>query len=73
MTAPQPTAFDLRAAYGEAYALFRADYRDLFDGADVAVTVAPGARGFAQVWTTSSPRSWTSRTAIPSRVPRSGA
>jgi signal transduction histidine kinase len=36
--APQPTAFDLRAAYGEAYALFRADYRDLFDGADVAVT-----------------------------------
>ena len=51
--APQPTAFDLRAAYGEAYALFRADYRDLFDGADVAVTVVPGAAaadGAVKVW-----------------------
>ena len=41
--APKREIFDLLAAYREAYALFRADYRDLFDGADVAVTVAPGA------------------------------
>ena len=40
---PKRECFDLLAAYREAYALFRADYRDLFDGADVAVTVAPGA------------------------------
>ena len=36
--APKPEAIDVRACLDEAYALFRADYRDLFDGADVAVT-----------------------------------
>ena len=29
--------FDIRKAYDEAYALFREDYRDLFDGEDVPV------------------------------------
>ena len=38
---PVRTAFDLRAAYDEAYRLFRDDYRDLLDG-DVPVT-APDA------------------------------
>ena len=31
--------FDILKAYGEAYALFRDDYRDLFDGKDVDVEV----------------------------------
>ena len=34
---PKAEAFDLMAAYREAYALFAADYRDLFEGEDVAV------------------------------------
>lgn len=34
---PKAETFDLVAAYREAYALFAADYRDLFDGEDVAV------------------------------------
>ena len=36
---PKPKAemFDLIPAYREAYALFAADYRDIFDGKDVAV------------------------------------
>ncbi len=33
----QTEAFDLRAAYEEAYALFKEDFRFLFDGKDVAV------------------------------------
>lgn len=33
----QKETFDLRAAYDEAYALFRDDFRFLFDGKDVAV------------------------------------
>ena len=32
---PKRTTFDLVKAYREAYALFRDDYRDLFDGRDV--------------------------------------
>ena len=36
---PKAETFDLLAAYREAYALFAADYQDLFDGEDVAVTV----------------------------------
>lgn len=36
---------DLLEAYGEAYSLFRDDYRDLFDGADVE-TVRSDAGGF---------------------------
>lgn len=35
---PRVETVDLRAAYDEAYALYRADYRDLFDGHDVAVS-----------------------------------
>lgn len=35
--------FDLRAAYAEAYRLFAADYRDLFDGEDVAILQDDGA------------------------------
>ena len=34
---PKAETFDLIAAYREAYALFAADYRDLFDDEDVAV------------------------------------
>lgn len=34
---PQFSTFDLRRIYEEAYGLFREDYRDLFDGADVEV------------------------------------
>ncbi len=34
---PQYSVFDFRRAYEEAYRLFREDYRDAFDGADVAV------------------------------------
>jgi len=37
--APEAKAFDLLAAYHEAYRLFAADYRDVFDGEDVSVTV----------------------------------
>jgi len=36
--APKAETFDLVAAYREAYALFAADYRDLFDGEDVEVS-----------------------------------
>ena len=36
----RPEVFDLAASYAEAYALFRDDFRDLFDGADVAVAGA---------------------------------
>ena len=35
--------FDLRAAYESAYSLFAADYRDAFDGDDVAVEEEGGA------------------------------
>ena len=34
---PKREAFDLVKAYGTAYALFAADYRDLFDGEDIKV------------------------------------
>ena len=37
--APVCASFDLRKACEEAYALFREDYRDLFEGRDVAVVV----------------------------------
>ena len=37
--APACASFDLRKACAEAYALFREDYRDLFDGRDVAIAV----------------------------------
>ena len=37
--APARASFDLRKACEEAYALFREDYRDLFDGRDVAIVV----------------------------------
>ena len=36
---PKPAAFDLAGACREAYALFREDYRDLFDGRDVEISV----------------------------------
>ena len=36
---PKTETFDLLGAYREAYALFAADYRDLFDGDDVAASV----------------------------------
>jgi signal transduction histidine kinase len=43
---PERERFDLLSAYDEAYALFRDDYRDLFDGDDVARDVsALGADG----------------------------
>lgn len=42
--APKREPFDLLAAYDEAYALFREDYRDLFDGEDVEATVGGAAR-----------------------------
>lgn len=45
---PQLSTFDLRRAYEEAYRLFRDDYRDAFDGADVAFEVA-GADA-AEAW-----------------------
>ena len=35
---PKPSAFDLSAACREAYAIFREDYRDLFDGRDVEMS-----------------------------------
>lgn len=37
--APARASFDLRRACEEAYALFREDYRDLFEGRDVAIAV----------------------------------
>lgn len=37
---PERIEFDLLAAYDEAYALFREDYRDLFEGEDVARDVS---------------------------------
>ena len=37
--APARANFDLRKACEEAYALFREDYRDLFDGRDVEIVV----------------------------------
>ncbi len=45
--APKPEAIDVRACLDEAYALFRADYRDLFGGADVAVTGPSDVRAWA--------------------------
>ena len=45
--APKPEAIDVRARLDEAYALFRADYRDLFGGADVAVTGPSDVRAWA--------------------------
>ena len=36
---PEISEFDIIKAYNEAYALFREDYRDLFDGEDVPVEV----------------------------------
>lgn len=42
---PERTKFDLLSAYNEAYALFRADYRDLFDDNDVKVTVRADSGG----------------------------
>lgn len=36
---PEISEFDIIKAYDEAYALFREDYRDLFDGEDVPVEV----------------------------------
>lgn len=38
---PRREAFDLLKAYREAYLLFREDYRDVFDGEDVAVEIPP--------------------------------
>ena len=40
--APNKDRFDLRKAYAEAYDLFAEDYRDLFEGKDVAVDAAEG-------------------------------
>jgi len=40
--APEAKPFDLAEAFGEAYALFRDDYRDVFDGRDVALDLPPG-------------------------------
>ena len=37
--APQPSEFNLVSAFNSAYALFREDYRDLFDGRDLPLTV----------------------------------
>ena len=37
---PQSTSLDIVKCYNEAYALFREDYRDVFDGEDVPVKVA---------------------------------
>lgn len=45
--APQPERIDVLACYREAYALFREDYRDLFGGADVAVTGGAGVTAWA--------------------------
>ena len=48
---PKPSRFDFLKAYGEAYSLFREDYRDLFGGEDVEVAVAPGtADAGGAVW-----------------------
>ncbi len=37
--APKRAEFDIVKAYNEAYAIFRDDYRDLFDGEDVPVEI----------------------------------
>ena len=42
---PERTMVDLEKAYGEAYSLFREDYRDLFDGKDVEISYDGGAPG----------------------------
>lgn len=47
--APKTEVFDLMSAYREAYALFAADYRDLFDGADVSVDCSALPEGAALV------------------------
>ena len=51
---PQPkcAAVDLVKCYDEAYSLFREDYRDLFDGEDVTLTVGtdPERAGTVSVW-----------------------
>ena len=44
---PKPAAFDLAAACREAYALFREDYRDLFDGRDVEISEDGDCTAFA--------------------------
>jgi signal transduction histidine kinase len=40
--APEAKRFDLAAAFREAYALFRDDYRDVLDGRDVELELPPG-------------------------------
>ena len=51
---PQPkcASVDLVKCYDEAYSLFREDYRDLFDGEDVTLTVGtdPERAGTVPVW-----------------------
>jgi signal transduction histidine kinase len=42
--APRAEAFDLVEAYEKAYAVLRDDYRDLFDGEDIALEFAGGVR-----------------------------
>ena len=42
---PERETFDLLAAYREAYALFREDYRDLFGGEDVELDLSAFAGG----------------------------
>lgn len=44
---PKRETFDLLKAYREAYALFREDYRDLFDGRDVPVKVLADGAGIS--------------------------
>ncbi len=44
---PQYSTFDLRRVFDEAYRLFREDYRDAFDGADVAVETVGFGEGEA--------------------------
>jgi len=41
---PAKEPFDLVAAYASAYALFRADYRDIFDGEDIALELPADGR-----------------------------
>ncbi len=41
---PAKVPFDLVAAYEAAYALFRADYRDVFDGEDIALELPAEGR-----------------------------
>jgi len=44
---PKPAAFDLAAACREAYAIFREDYLDLFDGRDVEISADGDCTAFA--------------------------